>query len=93
MDHDSLQIELPLEDRFKLRKIEINIQELSREDLEREYLQIVWQQMMERKALGTVLKNYNINIIFDSPSDDTEKELEQICQGDNDEPFDFNYIS
>lgn len=88
MDHESVQIELPLEARFQLRKIEVEVKEMKREELEQAYLRLVWQQMMERKALAAVLKENNIEIAFDPPSDDIESEIEELCE-DGDDPFNF----
>lgn len=93
MEHNSLQIELPLEARFQLRKIEVEISDLTRDELEQLYLQLVWKQMMERKAIAAVLKNNDIDIVFDNPSEDIMEELEEVCNGDNDEPFDFYRVS
>lgn len=93
MEQDSVQIELPLEARFQLRKIEVDIQEYSLDELQQAYLKLVWQQMMERKAIAAVLKANDIDIIFDAPSEDIVDQLAELCEGDNDEPFDFFHTS
>jgi hypothetical protein len=91
MESESIRIELPLEAKFQLRKTEVAIKNLSRDELEQVHLRLVWQQIMERKALAAVLKENNIQISFDAPSDESMDDLEEICHGDNDEPFDFFY--
>jgi hypothetical protein len=91
MQHNALSIEVPLEDKFYLRKTEVAIKNLSKEELEQVHLRLVWQQMMERKALSMVLKQNNIEIAFDVPSEECFDEMEALCSEDNDDPFEFLY--
>ena len=92
MEQDSLSIELPLEDKFFLRKTEVAIKNLTKDELEQVHLRLVWQQMMERKALKMLLKQNNIEIAFDAPSTECFDEIENLCNEDsNDDPFQFLY--
>lgn len=91
MEPDALCIELPLEAKFYLRKTEVAIKNLNKEELEQVHLRLVWQQMMERKALAMVLKSNNIDITFDNPSEECFDEMEEMCNEDNDDPFQFLY--
>jgi hypothetical protein len=92
MEQDSLSVELPLEDKFFLRKTEVAIKNLTKDELEQVHLRLVWQQMMERKALKMLLKQSNIDIAFDAPSTECFDEMEELCNEDNnDDPFQFLY--
>lgn len=92
MEQDALYIELPLEAKFYLRKTEVAIKNLSKEELEQVHLRLVWRQMMERKALSMFLKENNIEIVFDSLSEECFDEMEELCNNeDNDDPFEFLY--
>lgn len=87
MEYEAIEFELPLEAHFQLRATEVAIQAMTRDELEKNYLRLIWQQMMERKAIATVLQDNNIEICFDAPSEETMQELEEVCDGD--EPFSF----
>lgn len=88
---DKLNITIPLEAQFVLRKVEIETEDMSKEDLRSYVWNLVFQRILERQAITQILKDENICISFDSPTDEDIAEMMELTEQveDGEDPFQF----
>lgn len=88
---EKLNITIPLEAQFVLRRVELETENMDKEELRSYVWNLVFQRILERQAITQILKDENISITFDMPTDNDIAEMlelaEQVEEGDD--PFDF----
>jgi uncharacterized protein involved in tellurium resistance len=91
LDMDKLNITLPLEAQFTLRRVEMEVEGMSKDELKSLVINLTWQRILERSAITQVLKEENIDIHFDFPTEDEIMEMLDMAESgdESDDPFDF----
>lgn len=91
---DKMSITLPLEAQFTIRRVEMEVEDMSKEELQSLVVHLTFQRILERAAITQLLKEENLNIQFDLPTDDEMEEM-MDCVGEMEDgeegsdPFDF----
>jgi hypothetical protein len=88
---ENMNIQLPLEAQFTLKKVELAAENMTMEELKATVVNLTWQRILERAAIVEVLKEENINIAFDMPTNDELEEILEMAEDMDDgaDPFDF----
>lgn len=91
---ENMSITLPLEAQFTIRRVELEVEDMSKEELQSLVVHLTFQRILERAAITQLLKEENINIQFDLPTEEDIEEMleyvEGMGEGDEDQdPFDF----
>lgn len=88
---DKLNITIPLEAQFLLRKVEVETESMSKDELRACVINLTFQRILERQAITQILKDENITIAFDMPSDQDIMEMLEMTESveDGEDPFGY----
>lgn len=77
------EFELPLELQFSMRKVELQAQELTWDELYAALLNLYYQRLMEWHAIKDIMATENIEIDWDWPTNLELAELAASCEYDD----------
>jgi hypothetical protein len=79
------ELELPLEFKFAMRKVEVRTAEMTWEQLHQTLLHLYKQRLIEITAIKDIMEEEGVNIEFDIPTELELAELGFMCSDDDED--------